>query len=151
MADNRERGFELPIRIDYLPPKWLPGVNALLHIGAVLCVLPTSPDLYIKVLLISVIIASFAITEYRLYRQLSGFEPRQLILDADDRWYVAAPATDRIKVSLISGGFLNPAFAVLRFADNNKKEYVFILSSSNVDGDALRRLRVRLRFKKVPG
>ena len=151
MADNRERGFELPIQIDYLPPKWLVTLNILLHFGAGLCVPPTSLDLYLKILLIFVIITSFVITKYRLYRQMSEFDPRKLVLDAEDRWYVAGPVTYREKITLVSGGFINPAFAVLRFLDKNKKQYVFILSSSNVNADTLRRLRVRLKFKKTPG
>ena len=149
MAENRESGFGLPVRIDYLPPRWLAGVNVLIHVGAILCVLPTSLDLSIKALLIGLIFTGFVITSYRLYRQIGGLTPCKLILDAEDHWYIARAHTRRREVTLISGGFLNPVFAVLGFLDNRGERYVFILSSSNVDKQTLRRLRVRLRFRKT--
>ena len=151
MEDHGERGFELPIQIEYLPPKWVALVNVLLHFGAAICVLPTSLAFPVKTLLIFVIITSFIITEYRLYRQMIGVYPCRLILDSEDRWYVAGPDMEKENVTLVSGGFINPAFAVLRFLDKKKNPYVFILASSNVHADALRRLRVRLRYKKAPG
>ena len=151
MADDRETGFELPIHIDYFPPGWLAGIVALVHLGAILCVLPTSLELYAKFLLILTIILSFVMTEYRLYRRMNDTNPLQLVLDQEDRWYVIDSALSRKRVVLKSGGFINPILAILRFMDNKKTRYVFILSSSNVNADTLRRLRVRMKFRKTPG
>lgn len=142
-----DRAFELPIHITYRPPAWLAITLIISHVGAIICifVLPVPP--WIKVSLTAVVMAGLLRSLSRHLHDSYRSDPSQLILNASDEWILVDERGDR-SIMLLPGAFVHPALLVLRFRDNGRIN-TCILAPSTVNGDILRRLRVRLRFNKV--
>jgi hypothetical protein len=141
-------GFDLPVRIDYVPPTWLMPFIYLTHSVAAVCLIPVNLPWSIKIILFLAVFFSlrFNVANFRRY---SAFDkPLQLLLDTANNWSVVVPDGKRIDASLQSASILQPEFVVLNLQDKNSTKYVFILTESNLDKQTLRRLRVRLLYPR---
>jgi len=138
--------FELPIHIAYRPPGWLAGALVVSHSGSIICILALSVPVWLKVSMTIAVIAS-CIGYWRRYIRCSEAQPPlELILNSEDEWKLV-DATGAREVRLLQQSLVHPALLVLRFQDG-RRIHAFILTPRMVDRDILRRLRVRLRFKK---
>ena len=140
--------FELPLRIRIYPPKWLAAGLIVSHLGAVAILGTVQIPSEAKVLLIIVIIISL-IYVLRLYIwQKSKWSPLELILNDKEEWYLTLASGEIIQVDLRPGAFVHPILVILPFRHGIYFPTV-ILTPSSVDQDTLRRLRVRLKYKRV--
>ncbi len=147
--NSRESAFELPIHIHYRPSTWVLYGLTFSHIGALICLFPIVIPVGLKFLLGSAIVYS-TIRTYRIYLESStAIKPIQLILNAEDEWLIISSDGNSQASTLLAESFVHPYLVVLRFTTENKQYFVFILTPENVDQDILRRLRVRLKFRKV--
>ena len=138
--------FELPIHITYRPPGWLAGTLIAGHAGTIICVLVISVPIWLKLVMVVAIIASYLVY-WRIYVQCTQLpSPIELILSSEDEWKLV-DATGAREVQLLPESLVHPALLVLRIRDGNRV-HPFILTPQTVDRDVLRRLRVRLRFQK---
>ncbi len=146
---SRESAFELPIHIHYRPSAWVLYGLTISHIGAMICLFPIVIPIGLKFLLGSAIVYS-TIRTYRTYLKAStAIKPIQLILNAEDEWIIITSDGNNQASTLLPESFVHPYLVVLRFATENKRYFAFILTPDNVDQDILRRLRVRLKFRKA--
>ena len=141
---DMDSAFELPIHISYRPPSWLVVALIISHFGAIICVFYIPVPFWIKAATSLAVIVC-------LLRSLSGYwrykytlPAIQLIFNSSDEWTLIDDQGDR-PVRLQQGAYVRPGLLVLRFQDNGRR-HSFILTPATVDGDILRRLRVRLRF-----
>jgi hypothetical protein len=141
-------GFDLPVRIDYVPPAWLLPFIYLTHSVAAVCLFPANLPWSIKIVLFLAALCSlrFHIGNFMRYTAIS--KPLQLLLDVANNWSVVVPDGKRIDASLQSASILQPGFVVLNLQDENNTKYVFFLTESNLDKQTLRRLRVRLLYPR---
>jgi len=141
-------GFDLPVRIDYLPPTWLMPFIYFTHSVATFCLLPVNLPWSLKAILFLALLFSlrFHVRNFRRYTAIS--RPLQLLLDAANNWSVVVPDGKRIDASLQSASIFQAGFVVLNLQDKNSTKYVFILTESNLDKQTLRRLRVRLLYPR---
>lgn len=138
--------FELPIHISYRPPAWLLIFLSISHLGAIICIFAVPVPSWLGVLIATAIVGSllWSLSRHFYYRYRSV--PVRLILNASDDWSLADERGDRA-IRLLPGAFVHPCLLVLRFRDNGRSRS-FILTPSTLDEDMLRRLRVRLLYKK---
>lgn len=140
--------FELPLRIEIYPPKWLATGLIVSHLGAVVILGKVEFPTVIKIFLIIVIIISL-VYFFRLYiLQMSKRSLLELILNDKEEWYLTLVSGETIKVELRPGAFVHPLLVILPFRHGIYFPTV-ILTPSSVDQDTFRRLRVRLKYKRV--
>ena len=139
-----DSAFKLPVHITYRQPSWLPIALMISHIGAIICIFTVPVPSWLTVVLSTMVLAGllWSLSVYLRYRYL--LPPRRLILNAGDEWKLVDERGAR-NITLLPGAFVHPRLLVLRFTDNSRG-YSFILTPTTVEGNTLRRLRVRLRF-----
>ncbi len=76
------------------------------------------------------------------------YSPVELILNDMEEWLLILAEGQTVEVVLRSGAFVHPLLVVLPFKYGLRFPVV-ILTPDVVDQDLLRRLRVRLRFKRT--
>jgi len=142
-----DSAFELPIHISYRPPAWLAFVLIINHFGAIICIFIVPVPVWVKVIIITAILAGLIWSLYGYLHDRYVLPVRRLILNSCDEWKLVDKQGDRT-IKLLPGAFVHEHLVVLRFKDG-RRHYSFILSPSSVNRDVLRRLRVRLRFSIV--
>ena len=139
-----ENPFILPIHIDYRPPGSLLILLTVIHAGSLACLLLPAIPLWLKWLL-----ALIALCSYLIYTGIyirARRNPVELILRPDNEWRLLDRSRRDhhwIRMKLMPGALVHPRLVVLNLRGAPGK-YAFLLTSENVDGDCLRRLRVRL-------
>jgi len=141
-------GFDLPVRIYYIPPTWLMPFIYLTHSVAAVCLIPVNLPGSIKIVLFLAALCSLRFHAGNFKRYSAFDKPLQLLLDTANNWSVVVPDGKRIDASLQSASIFQPGFVVLNLQDKNSTKYVFILTESNLDKQTLRRLRVRLLYPR---
>ena len=139
----RDNAFSTLVRISYQPPGFLFYLVTLTHLGAVFSIyyadLPVSP-MYAGLFLVVLSYANF-LFNFRQARvqQVSPV----LCLNKKNEWSVTTQGVTHA-LQLRPGAYVHPGLVILRFIDQNKKPWCFILTRTNVDEHSFRRLRVRL-------
>lgn len=143
--DDAAPGFDQHIYITYSPPRWLLPVVLTAHAGALICLLASALPWYIQCLLFLAVTGSLL---FYLGRQIlvSLDRPVSLVLDAHDKWLLVMP--EPVPAILLSASIFMPGLVVLCLVTVDGRRHAFILTEENTDADALRRLRVRLYYKK---
>lgn len=139
--------FELPLRIDIKPTFWLTFGLTAGHLGACLTLFVVELALAIKLLIVMAILLSLLHTVRTYILQKNPHSPVQLLLDAMDEWHLTIANGETREVKLRSGALVHPLLVVLPFRCGMRFPVV-ILAPDVVDADMLRRLRVRLRYKR---
>ena len=139
--------FELPVRINIHPSRWLAMALAIIHAGALLILLIVHLDLSIKLLVILAIILSFLNCFYIHIWRKSSHSIVELVLNERDEWLLIRRDGQVLEPRLRSGAYVHPYLVILPFQYGWYFTTV-ILTPGTVDKDTLRRLRVRLRYKK---
>ena len=143
---HMESPFALPIHIDYRPPASLLILLTIIHAGALVCLLSVSLSLGSKVLLTLIMFCSYLIYTRRYIR--ARRKPVELMLRPDNEWRLVDRSRGDphwSRMTLIPGAFVHPRLVVLNLRGPPGK-YAFLLTPENVEGNCLRRLRVRLRY-----
>ena len=143
-----ESGFELPICIQYRPSRWINILLLISHLGAVLCLFLSNIIVWVKLVLITVIVYSYARHSYSPLGLKGVNYSSQLMLNSEDEWKLISSEGAIKPLHLKSGSYVHPKLIVLRLSADENKDYTFILTQDNTDSTTLRRLRVRLRYKK---
>ena len=139
--------FELPLRIDIKPSFWLASGLTGGHLGACLVLFGVKLPLAIKLLIAMAILASLLHTVRTYILQKNPHSPVQLLLDVMDEWHLTTANGETCEVTLRTGALVHPLLVVLPFR-HGMRFPVVILASDVIDADMLRRLRVRLRYKR---
>ncbi len=139
--------FELPIRIEIKPSKWLAIGLAISHIGAILMLWFVDLALWTKMLLVIVAMLSLIHSFYFYIWQKSPRSLIELILNDNEEWLLIRNDGRVVEADLRQGAFVHPMLIVLPFRYGLRFTSV-ILTPDKVNADTLRRLRVRLRFKR---
>lgn len=84
---------------------------------------------------------------YRFRHQKNPMNAVELVLDADDQWWLITDYGRRYSASVLPGGFVHPLLLMLSLHCDRKKIFIPLLAD-NTQPDVLRRLRVRLRFPR---
>jgi hypothetical protein len=140
------QGFFAPIVIDSAPsPRLLGAAGALSVLAAVAVVLLSLPLATRAGLLL--LLAACA---YELFRTL-GVRPsrhslRRIELNAANEWRLTDRAGRVFAATLLPGARVGVSLVALRWRDERGCRHALLLASDAADGEALRRLRVRLRF-----
>lgn len=139
--DTQRNAFgQIRIRVH---PAWpVMAILVALHLGAGSCVWFTSLPLWAVITAWAAVLCSLIATS-RQYLRRAGW---QLLLSADDHWFVIEAGGRSWRVTPVSGLFVHEALGMITVADENDTLYPFFLSPCNTDNDSRRRLRVRLRF-----
>lgn len=146
--DRHPSAFDLPIRIAYIPPAWLPAFILISHVGAVFCTIYSGLPISIKFLLILPVLAGLVWSVRYYTRGSRAGAPSLIILDARDRW-LFVDANARVKyLRLVMASIPLPGLILLRLVDRQARKYDFILTENTADKTTLRRLRVRLLIPK---
>jgi hypothetical protein len=142
-------GFELPIRIDYRPPRWLKPFIIVSHLLAVICVLLTSLPPLFKIILVLYAIVNLVVTGKKAAANSHDF--LHIYLNSDDQWFVRIADDDSKKARLISAGVVFPELIILRLQTIDENRYDCIITVYTTDKHTLRRLRARLFYPKGGG
>jgi len=141
--------FALPIHIFIRPSPWLAGGISAIHIGAIFALCVSDLHWLIKSLVTLIIITSLA-RELQIYvLQKHPAAPVQLLMTAENGWWLTVGSGQTVSVQLMPGAFVHPLFTVLSF-QGVKQRFTVYLTPDVVDADAFRRLRVRLRLQHEP-
>ena len=139
--------FDLPIRIEIKPSKWLAVGLATSHVGAILLLWFVDLAMWIKMLLAIAAMLSLIHSFYFYVWQNSPRSLIELILNDNEEWLLTRNDGRVVEAYLRQGAFVHPMLIVLPFRYGLHFTAV-ILTPDQVNADTLRRLRVRLRFKR---
>jgi hypothetical protein len=137
--------FILPVLVFIRPSLYLKFFIYGIHAGALPAVFAANLSWSIRCLLLGVLIISLMHAIWTNVLQKNPDSPVQLLLDADDEWWLTTASGQTIRVRLIATAFVHPLLTVLPFRAARGRHAV-ILTPDAVDTDSFRRLRVRLRF-----
>ena len=143
MAGN----LELPIRIKIQPGVRVAIVLIVIHSGAITGLIYTELPVLVKFLIASLVLVNLVHLFFVYILQIAGSSPAGLYLDSHDEWWLTYKNGETHKVRLLSGSFVHPLLIILRF-NQGLDSPVVILTPDVTNPDSLRRLRVRLRFRK---
>ena len=140
--------FNLPLHFYYRQPRWILPYLVISHSGAILWVYTVTVPVWLKLCALIILSSSFLfyLKDHVSSRYL--LNPVCLILNSEDEWTVVDEAGSR-EIELLPGSFVHPGLIILRFRDTDRRVHSFILDRNSADENTLRRLRVRLRFKKT--
>ncbi|MGY8815040.1 MAG: hypothetical protein ACKVHQ_10060 [Gammaproteobacteria bacterium] len=140
--DHNHSGLDLPIKIDYHPPKWIDQLIAFSHLGAIFCIFLTNLQTSLKLVLMIGVIIKFILwfTSYISNRN----ETIRIFLDKEEQWLVVSSVKDPVSVTLKSACILFPELIFICLCDKKNTDYKFILTRHSASRESLRRLRVRL-------
>ncbi|TAJ93788.1 MAG: hypothetical protein EPO31_06300 [Gammaproteobacteria bacterium] len=142
--------FLQPIVIDYRLSRGVWIYLLLLHFFALLAVWYSHLHLAFSLPGSLVVLGSLA-WRFRQWRDSAQYPPAQrFILDSENRWWLRKQEAGDRRLGLLPGSFVHPGMIILRFVDDTKARHTLILCRDNLDADALRRLRVRLRYPNNP-
>ncbi len=139
--------FELPLRIRISPSNYLAVGLLIAHTGAILLLWFVSIALWVKILLIMIAISSLYYSFYFYIWQKSPGSLIEIILNDKEEWLLIRNDGQVVAVTLRQGVFVHPLLIVLPFRYGFRFTSVILTPDKN-NADALRRLRVRLRFKR---
>ena len=139
--------FELPVSITIHPSVWLKLWIYLLHIGSIPAVLFSGVPLYIVVVIIPAILVSLIMVRHEFLSLKSSSSITRIFHNELDEWWLTAANEHTFKAILMPAALVHPLLTVLCFK-SGKEKYPVILAPDSAPSDALRLLRVRLRFQK---
>ena len=140
--DRMEAPLELPIFIHYRPSKRIGIVNTLVHAGAIFCLFLSDIPATATVL-----VATAVLTNYGFYLKRFLFTDGACFrLDRHDRWQLLRGNHEAVDLRLLPGALVHPKIIALCFKEPSGRTRYCVLTHDNLDGQTLRRLRVRLRW-----
>lgn len=143
--DEQKAVFEVPLRIPYVPPRWLLPYLIISGSGAIVCLISLNLIWPLKAFLVLLVGAVLIRSDFRqITRQQSG-----LVLDAKDRWFIIVAGKSGVPARLVQASITLPGFIVLVLQTADEKKFRFFLTAENLDSTTMRRLRIRLYYPKV--
>jgi len=145
--------FELPLLIIIKPSPWMSSVLIFIHIGAAAALLAVDLHSIAISAVLMAIAASLAHALVTVVGQKHPDTPVQLLLTAGEEWWLTCVSGHTFQARLLPVACVHPLLTVMSFGARGRRRYSVILTPDVVDGDLLRRLRVRLRFQhdREPG
>ncbi len=141
---DKDFPFETPMYMAYQPSFNVAIFNAFIHLGAAGSVFLAAIPVSVSVLLTGCVLLHLLHT-IRRYLHLVRCQT-MLKLDRENQWQWIGPNDEIRGLDRLPGTFTHPCMVILRFKDECKRVYTYVLTTDNVDRQTLRRLRVRLRF-----
>lgn len=143
-----DNGFLYPIRIT---TRLSPRLLALIY-GAHAISLGVLPGISVSWTVRSVLTGCVLYSLYRFdarhrRRNDPGY-PDEIQLNRHDEWSMKLPCGELRPVELLPRSFVHPRLVVLRFREG-RKHIAVILTPDVVDREQLRRLRVRIKYRKT--
>lgn len=125
-----------------------PSLMALLcvvHGGAALCLLASAlpPGFRLALVLVVAGVGVRGVLDHGVRRSARSIV--LLVWDRHGQWRLARRDGRILDVTLLDGGFSHPLSVVLRFRSDMGRHIPLVIVPDMVDGEMLRRLRVRLR------
>ena len=141
--------FELPIRFQLTPSKWLAALIYINHSGALICISFSNVSIPLLQTMCLIVLFSLAYWHYKMIYMLQ-VNHIELLLNDKDEWYIINEIQNNeegemIPVALLPESFVHTHLIVLVFRQSKGKRTV-ILTPDNISQTICRRLRVRLRF-----
>lgn len=136
--------LELPILIRYRPSGKIAAFNALVHLGALFCLLLAEIPVAIMLLAGTAVLVNCGVC---LKRFLSP-QDTCIKLDRYDRWQLLRDNGEAVDLELLPGALVHPKIVALCFREPGGRSRYCVLTHGNLDGQTLRRLRVRLRWPR---
>ena len=143
MAGNLESSIRLKVK----PGIRLAVVFIVIHAGAVTGLIYTGLPVPVRGLTALLIVINLLDLFHVYIWQAAASSPVEIYLDYNDVWWLTYKSGKTCKVNLISGSYVHPLLIILRFKHEFKRP-VIILTPDVINNDLLRRLRVRLRYRK---
>ena len=136
--------LELPVLIHYRPSRRIAVFNALVHLGALFCLLPAEIPAAVTVLAGTAVLVNYAVYLKRfLFPDNACFR-----LDRYDQWQLLRDDHEAVDLRLLPGALVHPKIVALCFREPGGRSRYCVLTHDNLDGQTLRRLRVRLRWPR---
>ncbi len=152
LMTSESTSFEHPIRVSLRPSNYVIAAIILIHLGALLCIHLARMPAQLILLLCFIILLSFARCYFSFIYQAgilrSGCVPAELLLNAQDEWFLTDVSGAMNLVTLLPESYVHHLLVVLNFQQGSHKRSV-ILTADTVPADTFRRLRVRLKFTLV--
>ena len=146
-SDNSN--FELPIRFQLSPSKWLIALIYLNHSGALICIGFSNVSILLIETMCLIVLFSLAYWHYKMIYLLQVNHTELLLNDKDEWFFIDETQSnkegDMVPVALLPESFVHTHLIVLVFKQGRSKRMV-ILTPDNISQTICRRLRVRLRF-----
>ena len=127
------------IGFEYRPSRWLPRALVVMAALAVLAVMLSALDPWLKPLLI----AGVLVATWRAIRQLAANPIAAAGWSADNAWTVRLPDYEDVPATLASFRVLG-GFVWLRLQTAERGTRILLLAPDNSDADIRRRVRMRL-------
>lgn len=136
--------LELPIFIHYRPSKRVGIFNTLVHAGALFCLFLSDIPATATMLVITAVLTSYGFCLRRfLFPDETCFR-----LDRHDRWQLLRDNHEAVDLKLLPGALVHPHIVALCFREPGGRTRYCVLTHDNLDGQTLRRLRIRLRWPR---
>jgi len=141
---DKDFPLEMPIYIACRPSFNIAIFNALIHLGAIGSLFPADIPSGAVILLISCVLLHlfYYIRQYRIRCETHVM----LKLNKENKWELTGANGEIKDLDLLPGTFVHPCMVILRFKDECRRAYTYVLTTDNIERQTLRRLRVRLRF-----
>ena len=139
--------FELPVSISIISSVYLKIWIYLIHLGSIPVVLLSGLPWFLKVACAPVILISLYTTRRKFILLESSSSITRLFLNDLEEWWLTSATGRTFKADLQSPALVHPMLTVLCFKSGSD-QYQVVLTPDIGNSDDLRRLRVRLRFRK---
>lgn len=141
--------FELPVSLSINPSIWLKIWIYLIHFGSIPAVMLSGLPMVMRMAIIPAILASLYLTRRKFILLKSKSSVTAVFLNDLDEWWLTTADGHTFKATLLPAALVYPLLTVLCFKYGTQK-YPVILTPEITNMDDLRRLRVRLRFRRSP-
>ncbi len=142
-------GFALPLRVRPRRSRQLFLLLSLLYGGALLCLVPMTLPLGLKLLVAAPILVSYRFTLRRHLLLSAANAVRELVWLDEQEWILETGDGQQYSAELHGSSYMSPAFVLLNFSVKGKHAiWPVLLLPDSIDHDTLRRLNVRLRWRR---
>lgn len=141
--------FASPIRIPVVRATALHYSLVACHLLMLVVLIRVCPPGLHTAMLVLLVIASLVLEVFTI-----GMPHRRckvLLLGRNDEWSLVNANGERISARLLAGFFVSTRLVIVRLKARGKRPLHVVLTPANTPPDALRRLRVRLRFPLSAG
>ena len=139
--------FELPLRLKNQPSKWLTCWLGMIHSVSLILLLFVELALWIKLILVTFILLSLF---YNLKSHVFLGFPGSILevyLNQNDEWILYRRDGNIVEARLRNGAFVHPKMVILPFRYGMNFTSVVLIPNQD-NKDTLRRLRVRLKYRR---
>jgi toxin CptA len=136
-----------PISLQPAPSRRLYAGLVLVHVGALLALLPVSLPWWCKALVMFAVLAD-AVHAYQRHVLLLGDDVTAVTLFPDGRWMIKTRYSEECQGEPVGERLVQAWLTVLVFRLADGRRRALILLPDNVEAKSFRRLRVRLRYPR---